>query len=467
MRIRRETYPSREQWVGILIGTLLMAILVASAVSPRIYAGTAVVLLLAIVLVGSVRLRRAGNAAPTTVAAGMVPGLGWLPRPAAAAAGIIGLCGFAVLSALWSPWPSEGLAKSTVGFGLALLTAVAATAIAAEPRRHLVRVNEGLWLGCLIAIVLLAIEVRSGQALRIAVLNGWGATPQDFDTPRNFVWRDGRIVAANRAELTRMAAPVALLVWPGLLAAWSGLVGPWRLVVTGMMALAAIVMVLGSGSKSAKFALAVGAIVAVAMARWPRGTGKALMVTFVVAALLVVPFAYSFKMLDAQKWPVIVNLFRGGAPAAQVSLWHAYAVRVLEAPVVGHGADMTYSINAHLRRDNDKNPNLVARWMRPHTHNVYLQVWYELGAVGAVLLALAGVVLLRPIRAAPPASRPLLAAAFAATATLLATSYGLWQPWIMGLLTVFALAVVIAAHAARPDTTPPPPVPLADTVPSS
>ncbi|MEJ0067893.1 MAG: hypothetical protein WDO24_03180 [Pseudomonadota bacterium] len=66
-----------------------------------------------------------------------------------------------------------------------------------------------------------------------------------------------------------------------------------------------------------------------------------------------------------------------------------------------------------------------------HPHNGALQVWLELGAVGALVGALIALVVLSrltPDRLAP-AERAVGLATFATAAVELSLSYGIWQSW--------------------------------------
>jgi O-antigen ligase len=84
-----------------------------------------------------------------------------------------------------------------------------------------------------------------------------------------------------------------------------------------------------------------------------------------------------------------------------------------------------------------------------HSHNVYLQTWYETGAVGAALLLLSGLLIVRELAQAPQRAQPYLYSTFATCALLGGTSFGLWQPWFMasfGLVAAFAMLGWVLAH---------------------
>jgi O-antigen ligase len=77
-----------------------------------------------------------------------------------------------------------------------------------------------------------------------------------------------------------------------------------------------------------------------------------------------------------------------------------------------------------------------------HSHNDYLQTWYETGAVGALMLLVIGLLVLSSLARSSMQVQPYLYASFATSALLGGTSFSLWQPWFMasfGLTAVFAM----------------------------
>jgi O-antigen ligase len=77
-----------------------------------------------------------------------------------------------------------------------------------------------------------------------------------------------------------------------------------------------------------------------------------------------------------------------------------------------------------------------------HSHNDYLQTWYETGAVGALMLLVIGLLVLSSLARSSMQVQPYLYASFATSALLGGMSFSLWQPWFMasfGLTAVFAM----------------------------
>jgi O-antigen ligase len=124
-------------------------------------------------------------------------------------------------------------------------------------------------------------------------------------------------------------------------------------------------------------------------------------------------------------------------------IWGHTAAEYGKAPVLGAGV---HAARARHDPGNEHVPRAPGSEFRLdpglHSHNAYLQTWYEAGAVGAVFLLATGLLLLRSLAAAPPAAQPCLYATFATCALAGLSSFSLWQPWFMAAL---GLAAVLAA----------------------
>jgi O-antigen ligase len=68
----------------------------------------------------------------------------------------------------------------------------------------------------------------------------------------------------------------------------------------------------------------------------------------------------------------------------------------------------------------------------PHPHNVFLQIWLELGAIGAVLALAVGLAALWQIGRLPPAVQAGGLGLFAVCAGVGASGFDLWQTWLLG-----------------------------------
>jgi O-antigen ligase len=88
----------------------------------------------------------------------------------------------------------------------------------------------------------------------------------------------------------------------------------------------------------------------------------------------------------------------------------------------------------------------LARTLSIHSHCIYLQTWFELGAVGALLLTAFGLSVIAAIGRLAPRTQPYAYATFASSAAMAAVSYGMWQAWF---ITSFALTAVLCVLGTR------------------
>jgi len=164
-------------------------------------------------------------------------------------------------------------------------------------------------------------------------------------------------------------------------------------------------------------AVAVGGLVWI----WPRTAPKALALG-AAGLVLVMPLAIlAMRLLGLgqhlpESW------------AQRVGYWTYAMERIAEHPFRGWGLDSSRAFSPHIQL---------------HPHNGALQVWLELGLLGAVAAALAFAFAFRRLARD---DRSLMASATAGSAAVYlffgVVSFGVWQEWWLALA---ALAAVIAA----------------------
>jgi O-antigen ligase len=85
-----------------------------------------------------------------------------------------------------------------------------------------------------------------------------------------------------------------------------------------------------------------------------------------------------------------------------------------------------------------------------HPHNGVLQIWLELGAVGALLLgALVGCAFWQAASLASPPARAAASAAVASAVVIGCVSYGIWQTQWLAVLGLIAAFLAAAARASE------------------
>jgi O-antigen ligase len=126
----------------------------------------------------------------------------------------------------------------------------------------------------------------------------------------------------------------------------------------------------------------------------------------------------------------------------RIVIWGHTSQLIAKTPILGAGIHTARALHDPNDYDVPLAPGTEFRLTTSlHSHNGYLQTWYEAGAVGAAFLLAIGLLVLRSLAAAPAGVQPYLYATFVACALMGGSSFSLWQPWFMaalGLAAVFA-----------------------------
>ena len=362
------------------------------------------------------------------------------PRPGATLAAALALGAWTAVSAAWAPDPGRALGTGLRFAGFVLLGAAAARAVAAAPHAHLRLLRRCLVIGLALGIVLAAGDHLSGNGIRAAV-RGLREVPATLGFGLKSAVAVIAVLLPVVAALPRL--PLALRV---------------ALVVAG---LAASLVLPAESAKLAAFAGVAVLLATCWLGPWVlRGLALA-----AAAAILAAP------LLTASLLPRLPSL-EGMPPSAahRILIWDFSTARIGEKPLLGWGGESARAIPggtevfdaATLHRFGLDSAESRAWFARPpaqrlplHTHNAALQIWLELGGVGAVLAAW----LVAALGFAAARARPVAGAAGAFAATLLISflSYGVWQEWWIGmqLLTVVALAALTALTDQEAAASPP------------
>jgi O-antigen ligase len=325
---------------------------------------------------------------------------------------LIAFAAWAGVSSFWSDYPGHAQAtKLAVLLPLGLVFAAAAGAATTRP---LVRAAGAA--AFVVLALLLTIEAIWDLPLNRA------ANPE---IPPGEVVRNVNRAAAVLLALTWTAAAYFLASRRPVAAA------------AIILASALLALPFGLWANLAAFLLGLGVFAGAFAA--PRLAPKAValgLAAWALAAPFVTPLVIgNQRLVDAlpESW------------AQRAGIWNYVCGRILEQPWLGHGLDASRAVTDRIQvRDVDM------RGVPLHPHSASLQVWFETGAVGAALAALA---LLAGGWAAARAfadNRPAAAAAAATLASLgviANVSFGLWQEW--WIATMFLAAALVGALSRR------------------
>lgn len=337
------------------------------------------------------------------------------------------LLAWGLISTAWGG-PS-GLELGAKLFGSAAIGLAFACGAWAAPAERVRTLATIVLLSVSLLIALLAIEATTDMAINRA-----------FKSEPVEPWVLARNPGKGVSALTMMSfAAAAMAVALG-----------WRLWALGALAATAwLSLQFGQSANVAAFAVGLAAALAAALA--PRIAVAGLL----GAGALIVALA-----------PLIAAMARA-APAdalpfswkARLAIWEFTGQRIAERPWLGWGLDRARAFDQPIVVDGIAQPGIPL-----HPHNMPLQIWLELGTVGATLAAIT-LGLAAWAWAKRPRSR---GAGFAAGGAIsaglayAAVSYGVWQEWWIAAQFTAAMACVVAARAwslkaaASPPPRPPP-----------
>lgn len=269
--------------------------------------------------------------------------------------------------------------------------------------------------------------------------------------------RDGWVLTMDPYLLNRNVAAAAVLLWPAALVLNRLDIGRDRRILPVLCLAPAAIAIALSEHATSQMAVA-GAAVIYGLARLSLNrTRLAVAVAWTIATMLVVPLASGLYASGLYRADWLPFSFRH-----RIVIWGYTSAQVRKAPILGAGIAAAHVLGRDSNRNAPRAPGsdivLSTGW---HSHDGYLQTWYEAGAVGAVLLLCFGLALVRDIGRTPPDVQSFALAVFSACALAASSSFSIWQPWFvasMGLAAVITLAAVELAvrqaggvtHRGRP-----------------
>jgi O-antigen ligase len=346
-------------------------------------------------------------------------------RPNLGMAVLVALLAWALISLQWTTHPPdpaefkkpralESFTGLKMVFELAFYGAFA-MAMAGLSRRAGERATLALGVGMAVLGVVLMIEAGSGAALylKLRAIQGDPTRPD-----------------LAKRDIARAAYIMALLFWPLLVALR---LRGWWILASAVSAAGLITAAVAFNVNTPLVALMVGGLGFVLVGY----AGRAGVIAWIVSLAL-----YFFSAPWVFHWLGPHNPLRTAEGdigklswAARMDIWSFASQRIFEKPWIGWGLDSS--------RDFPEIPL--------HPHDLAIQLWLELGAVGAVLGALFFVWLAGAIDRLEAQDRWAAAAAVGSASayiTIGALSFGAWQEWWLAL-GALAIATCTALAAAR------------------
>jgi O-antigen ligase len=299
----------------------------------------------------------------------------------------------------------------------------------------------GALAGLMVGAGLICVEVFSDQSLRRFLMRLVPALQPSGQHVAQVAMDGGRLARLASYLPNASISVLAVMFWPAaLIASRLGLLRTHRCAapIAGAVVAAAI---FASEHATSQVAF-VGAGAAFVLFRARPQLGVPLVIACWVAAnLLVVPAASVLYSAEAYRAAWLPHSARH-----RIVIWGYTAEQIPKAPLLGAGIGTARALHDAHAAEQSLVPGTSFRLSTSlHSHNAYLQVWYETGAAGASIMLGLGLIILRALRRLPFDARPYLAAVFVACALAVASAYSIWAPWFMASL---AMASIFAALGA-------------------
>jgi O-antigen ligase len=351
---------------------------------------------------------------------------------------------WAFIACLWSADPVGGFNKVLILTGVLALLSAAVAHVELTGSNMTDALWRGLIIGLLIGAVYLSIEAVTSRAISKFIFTHLPSLQSGYE--KHLRIRNGQIVNVSDANINRATAVFSLFLWPALLTVQTALQGRFKILALSILAMSGAVLMIFSRHQTSQLAILASGIVFGLACYAPIAARRLVAAGWVAVTALVVPLSLAAYSNQLQVSPELFNTAK-----ARIIIWGYTAEQVLHRPLIGIGTNATGALDQQRDTADKEKPAgyASARETRAHPHNFYLQVWYELGAVGAVLFGLIGLAVLNTIKGLPAALHPMALAQFAMTAAMIGSSYGLWQTWLQASIAFAIIALLMAVKRAR------------------
>jgi hypothetical protein len=359
----------------------------------------------------------------------------------AVTAGLLVFAVYSAISTIWSPVHGAALVKVLWLIMLILMGGVAERVLTRLPADARSRAKRGITAGCLIGGTFVTWEVLSSQEFSRFLFNSIAVL---HPGPSKHVTLDNGVVQSiGPWVLNRNLGALNLLLWPTLCClAFAGVKGRRAVVIAVVLVVATAIASMRSVHESSQIAIVVASLVFL-VSRLNLAAGRVVVLAGWTAASLamlpVVTLAHKSGLHTVSAIP--------DTGQARIILWNFTAQKYLERPFLGVGASATKFIDDALKPA-DKVPQgqlPYADRTGQHGHNVFVQVWFELGAVGAILFFVSGVLAWRAIGRMSASVQPYALAAATSAMCIAALTWGFWQEWYLSLFALASLVTMLAA----------------------
>jgi hypothetical protein len=340
------------------------------------------------------------------------------------------------LACLWSTEPVVAFGKVVfLGLLIAHVLYFCDEAGQFEPR-DIEMISQGVLAGFLLGGLYVCVEIFTTSAL----LRDFLTHMPGFDRGigKHATIKNGVVVKLSVANISRVSVVYCLFLVPAALAAALYTRGVVKSICFALIAMSFVAVFGYSASQTAQLSLLIAAAAFLVAVVFPRVAHGMVAIAFVAALFLFVPLSIALFKSNQHMNPDVF-----GSAKARVIIWNFTSERILEKPIFGVGTNSTRYIDEKriANKEAVRPPGFVVTpATRAHPHNIYLQIWYELGVIGVFAFGIFGLSLLKKIYDLPRSVWPFAIAYSALCIAVITPSYGMWQNWFQAVIAVSAMA---------------------------
>jgi O-antigen ligase len=348
------------------------------------------------------------------------------------------LVAYAFVNASWAVDRGVAFGKATLLLWVVLITFVATRAVAQLDSVQLRRAALYFVAGAFLGTALILFELLSGGSITRLFINS--VSMLQPSNPKRMVMEGNQITSIQLPEFNQNLTVSMFNFWPAILILASLMSVSRRVILIAVFFIMLAAAVFLSDHQSSQIALVVSPMFFTIAKLWPKKIGPSVAAIWIMGFALALPLSFALYRSDVHMAQWLPTSAR-----ARVIIWEYTAERVLEHPVLGIGVDSTRALNQRQIAEQPKG-FVFKRTTAWHAHDFFLQVWFELGLIGVVLLGATGVMLLLRISALPLEVRPYAAATFAVFLAVATFAWGIWQTWLMCTIALMLLYFGVGAR---------------------
>ncbi|WP_262269514.1 O-antigen ligase family protein [Microvirga yunnanensis] len=208
--------------------------------------------------------------------------------------------------------------------------------------------------------------------------------------------------------------------------------------------------ILISDSEAAKLGL-LAAVGTLALSYAPFAWVRRFLTVALLCLVWVQPF---FGSIVVRSMPdSVVEATKGAHTRERIALWQAFSDVARRYPILGTGFASSPHMDHHpVAADID--PAYREMLKVGHPHNAFLQVWVELGAVGALWVSLLILWVMGCLAKAPDDIRRVGLMTLMSASAIALVSHGAWQGWWISAVTLAAALLTLRPKSRKSEQSP-------------